>query len=204
MNNLGSMYQHGEGLPQDLHAALDCYERAAAAGCGVAMGNLGHFHTKGRAGLPADARRGFALYRRGALAGDHHAMLSLGTSYLDGRGTSRQPLRALWWYRRAAYHGAPGGLFNLGLEYRHGTIVRRDLARAEALYQEATLYRHAASAFELGSMRELGENGPVDLREALNHYTLAHRFGDADAMESVMRVLAQFRDEPGSGDEDGP
>ena len=48
MNNLGMLYEHGEGgLSRDVATARKWYERAAAGNEASAMNNLGNFYCEG-------------------------------------------------------------------------------------------------------------------------------------------------------------
>ena len=52
-NNLGVMYQYGEGVPQDYKTALKWYTLAAEQGLDLAQFNLGVFYKNGL-GVPQD------------------------------------------------------------------------------------------------------------------------------------------------------
>ena len=51
--NLGSMYDHGEGVPEDDREAVKWYRKAAEQGDAVAQYNLGAMYAKGE-GVPED------------------------------------------------------------------------------------------------------------------------------------------------------
>ena len=53
-NNLGSMYEHGQGVPQDYKEAVRLYRLAAAQGYANAQNNLGLMYANGQ-GVPVSA-----------------------------------------------------------------------------------------------------------------------------------------------------
>lgn len=67
-NLLGSMYEHGWGVPVDLRAAQAWWWRAARAGLPAAMFDLGSTLTGGR-GTPSNAELGYALMRSAYMRG---------------------------------------------------------------------------------------------------------------------------------------
>ena len=76
MNNLGTLYEHGEGVAQDYVAARKLYEQAAAKGEPMAVDNLGVLYLTGR-GVPQDLARARQLFEQAAARGSESARTHL-------------------------------------------------------------------------------------------------------------------------------
>ncbi|QEI08332.1 sel1 repeat family protein [Pigmentiphaga aceris] len=189
LNNLGSMHQHGDGLPQDMEQARMYFERAAAAGCGVAMNNLGHFHNHGRGGLVADPAAAVKWFKAGACRHDGNALVSLGYAYSKGTGVRKSPLRAIYWYRRAALAGDHKGAYNLAVGYWYGVDLMEDHRKAIGLLRASSVYDHAGTNFLLGRAQFEGLGMTKDLGEGLR---LLRRAADA-GYEQAHDYLQQTR-----------
>lgn len=58
MNNIGTFYHDGKGVPRDLNTARQWYEKALAAGSHVAAENLQVLDRRSTAGRRQDRRHG--------------------------------------------------------------------------------------------------------------------------------------------------
>src|SRR6185295_14898707 len=83
--NLGVMYRHGEGVPQDIQEAVKWYLKSAEQGYAPAQFNLGVMYRHGE-GVPQDAREAVKWYRRAAEQGHAWAQNNLGVMYEVGQG----------------------------------------------------------------------------------------------------------------------
>ena len=79
-NNLGVMYQNGEGVPQDDAEAVRWYRLAAEQGDADAQNNLGVMYQNGE-GVPQDDAEAVRWYRLAAEQGDAWAQNNLGVMY---------------------------------------------------------------------------------------------------------------------------
>ena len=68
MNQLGWLYQHSRGVPQDYQRAREWYEKSAAAGNGSGMNQLGWIYANGL-GVAKDLARAREWYEKAAAAG---------------------------------------------------------------------------------------------------------------------------------------
>ena len=84
-NNLGLMYDEGQGVPQDYAEALKWYRLAADQGNASAQYNLGVMYATWPGGA-AEPRRGVKWYRLAADQGDASAQYNLGFMYAKGQG----------------------------------------------------------------------------------------------------------------------
>ena len=60
-NNLGLMYDNGEGVPQDYAEAAKWYRKAAKQGEAIAQANLGFMYFRGE-GMPRDLTQAYMWY----------------------------------------------------------------------------------------------------------------------------------------------
>ena len=122
-------FAEGRGVPQDLAAAAEWFERAAKQGLIPAQFRLGALYEKGlgvKKSL-ADARR---LYTAAAEAGNAKAMHNLAVLYAEGFDGKPDYLTAAKWFRKAADHGMPDSQYNLGILYARGIGVDTNLPEA--------------------------------------------------------------------------
>jgi len=103
--NLGWMYQHGLGVPEDYVQAATLYRKAAEQGFANAQNQLGMLYKDGN-GVPRDDEKAATWFRKAADQGYSAAELNLGWMYANGRGVAQDYEQALSWYRKAAAQGA--------------------------------------------------------------------------------------------------
>jgi TPR repeat protein len=85
--NLGVMYDHGEGVPQNDESAVKWYTLAAEQGYALAQGNLGFMYEKGY-GVPQNDESAVKWYTLAAVQGDAKAQYNLCVMYAQRRGFS--------------------------------------------------------------------------------------------------------------------
>jgi TPR repeat protein len=131
---MGTLSEHGAGVPTDYRAAAAWYEKAAGQGLAAAQFNLGllYYHGAGAGTVAQDIDRAAKLLLPAAKAGNAMAQHLVGRMYNEGRGLARDPAEALKWTRRAADRGVPGAQFDLGLSVagRRHTVSERIAAYA--------------------------------------------------------------------------
>jgi TPR repeat protein len=100
---LGAMYHHGRGVPQDEEKAIEFYTKAAEQDHCDAQLQLGDIYLFGDA--HQDDKKAFAWYLQAANQGFHQAQTNVGTMFLTGRGVSQDNTKALEWFIKAAKQG---------------------------------------------------------------------------------------------------
>ena len=100
-NNLGAMYDKGQGVPQDYNQAASLYLQAAEQGDAVAQNNLGLMYDKGE-GVPQDYKQAVSWFRKAADQGDAKAQYNLGLMYYYGHAAPKDYVEALKWITIAA------------------------------------------------------------------------------------------------------
>ena len=103
-NNLGYMYDQGEGVVEDDREAVKWLRKAAEQGHAVAQNNLGIMFHLGRA-LPKDDREAVNWYRKAAEQGYAGAQYNLGRMYANGEGVPEDYVKAYAWFNLAAAQG---------------------------------------------------------------------------------------------------
>ena len=83
--NLGTMYQDGTGVPQDLAECARLYRLAADQGHATGQANLGMMYTNGT-GIPQDHTEAARLYRLAADQGHACGQANLGMTHANGTG----------------------------------------------------------------------------------------------------------------------
>ncbi len=121
-NNLGALYYHGKGVPEDDAEAVKWYRKAAAQGNAGAQYNLGVMYDKGL-GVPQDHAEAVKWFRKAAEQGDADAQNNLGVMYGMGRGVPQDYVQAHMWYSLAASRLPPG-------TDRDGAVKNRDIIAA--------------------------------------------------------------------------
>lgn len=105
---LGTLYYHGHGVPEDDARALLWYDRAARQGHAQAQYLLANLYAFGHATPPEghDAMRLAAQWYFEAARQNHvDAQYSLGLLFLAGSGVQQSPAEARKWLTRAARQG---------------------------------------------------------------------------------------------------
>jgi hypothetical protein len=100
-NNLGGMYEFGDGVTQDYAEAVKWYRKAAEQGNANAHYNLGTMYESGD-GVTQDYAEAVKWYRKGAEQGNASAQYRLGTMYINGMGVTQDDAEAVKWYTKAA------------------------------------------------------------------------------------------------------
>jgi TPR repeat protein len=99
--NLGTMYEAGQGVPQDYAEAVKWYRKAAEQGDAHAQNNLGTMYEAGQ-GVPQDYGEAAKWYRKAADQGAARAQYNLGVLYDKGQGVLQDYVEAHKWYDLAA------------------------------------------------------------------------------------------------------
>lgn len=150
-----SEYNHLLACMNDESVSARLYHRAAGAGNGYAMANLGYMYEMGRGGLAKDDAAAVQWYRRGADAGNGQAMASLGLMYERGRGgLAKDAVEAARWHRTGAGAGDRYAMYCLGRAYEFGLGVAKDRAEAAQWYRKSAALGHAPASERLKALGE--------------------------------------------------
>jgi len=119
----------GRGVPQDLSAAAQWFERAARQGLAPAQFRLGGLYEKGL-GVKKDLDGARRHYLAAAQAGNAKAMHNLAVLYAEGIDGKPDYQTAAKWFRKAADHGMTDSQYNLGVLFARGIGLEVNLAES--------------------------------------------------------------------------
>lgn len=141
--NMGVMHAKGDGMGQDLAAAVRWFQLAAQQGNAKAQYNLGVMHANGD-GVAADDGEALKWLRLSAKQGLAKARYSLGLMYAEGHGVARNLSVAEKWYRLAAKQGdADANRAMEALRVRGGeSPVQEGEKRSEAMHPAVSAAAH--------------------------------------------------------------
>jgi uncharacterized protein len=185
---IGTMYERGDGVPQDLAEALRWYRKAAEQGEATAETKLGSMYFDGK-GIPQDYAAAATWYRKAANQGDADAENNLGSMYFNGSGVPKDHAEAMSWYRKAAQQGNAYGQFNVGRLYTLGDGVPQDHAEAAKWYRKAAEQGYAKAQMVLGGMYVKGQGLPEDYVRAHMWVNIAaSRSSDKDTRDQCIQL----------------
>jgi TPR repeat protein len=137
--NLGLMYRHGQGVPQDYAEAVRWWRKAAEQGDGNGQSGLGSMYYEGK-GVPQDYTEAAVWYWRAADQGIAAAQAGLGVMFGRGQGVLPQDyVRAHMWSNLAASRYPPGEARNMAVHNRdelEKVMTPVELAKAQSLARE--------------------------------------------------------------------
>jgi len=149
-NELGCIYETGDGVAVDFDEAAKWYRRAADQGHAMAQGNLGYLYLVGK-GVPKDKAAAIQWWRKSADGGCAGSMFNLALSYQNGEGVEKDLAQSAKWYRAAALLGEASAMANLGLMYEKGEGVEKDDVQAYAYYKVAAFEYRNTDAYKRGA-----------------------------------------------------
>jgi TPR repeat protein len=182
---LGLMYSEGQGVPQDLAAAISWFRKAAEQDHALAQYLIGRLYAEGR-GVPQDYVQAVAWYRKAADRGHANAQNAIGFLYAKGHGVPQDYVQAAAWYRKAAEQDDVSAQFALGKMYYGGQGVPKDATAATAWFRRAAEQGHAPAQHLLGAMYS---KSLEELVQAYMWLTLAASRYGAPEKENRDRVL---------------
>jgi tetratricopeptide (TPR) repeat protein len=136
INNIGGIYEGGEGVAKNYAEAVRWYSKAVAAGEPIAMVNLGWLYEHGQ-GIAKDLAEARRLYQTAANAGVPAGMNNLGLLYLRGQGVPRDYAEARRLFEQGIALGDAANMNELGIMYVEGDGVPRNLKIAHQWYEKA-------------------------------------------------------------------
>jgi len=194
--NLGTMYQHGEGVGEDYNKAARWYRKAAAQGNANAQFGLGKLHTRG-SGVVKDYNEAARWFHKAADQGHADAQCNLGVLYLYGMLGPPNDLKSAQRFLSAAEAQGDERArellikleakkhLNLGNTYPEGIGVAQDHKKAAQCYRKASDQGDVKAQFNLGNMYFEGKGVAQDNNKAAKWYRKAAEEGDALAQGAL-------------------
>ena len=149
----GTLFENGDGVPQNAREAVYWYERAAGLDNTDAMTRLGMLHALGQGTARHDGKAFEWLQK--AAANDHiAATAALAVLHHLGRGTEKDEATAYRLTRKAAAQDQPAALYNLAVSCRHGFGTPVDGTRADRLFRQSAERGCRQAMLALAAMHE--------------------------------------------------
>lgn len=187
MNNIGILYDNGQGTEADPARAAEWFRKSAKASNPAGMNNYARMLEQGR-GTERNAKEAASWFEKAARAGLAEAQFNTGVMYERGSGVKKNEKTAAFWYSRAASSGRPEAQSRLAAIFAEGRGVKQDTSRAVALAYGAAMAGDAAS---IALLKELAKKGPE--RPAAEMYGLP--LADTDRL-SMRKALADAQMPP--------
>jgi TPR repeat protein len=111
-NNLGAMYEKGEGVTQNSFEAVKWYRKAAEQNDAAAQNNLGRVNYFGL-GVPKDNIEAMQWWLKAANQGLPEAQSSVGDMYHNAYGVVKDDIQSYMWIKLAAQQGDQRALSDL-------------------------------------------------------------------------------------------
>ena len=166
MNNLGVLYDKGQGVAENPQEAAQWFQKAAVGGHGPGMSNYGRMLEQGR-GVPRDVAEAARWFRQAADKDVADAQYNLAVLYERGEGVSQSDKDAAAWYSRAAANQQTNAVARLGQFYRDGRGVSKNATRAVLLLYGAAMEGHEAAVRDLEALAVEERKGKAAPRAAL-------------------------------------
>jgi TPR repeat protein len=177
---LGSIYYHGSGVPQDYAEAARWYEEASENGNAEAQYAIGYMHYHGQ-GVSQDYGKALLWFRKAANQGNTQSEYEIGYMYYRGNGVPRDYVEAARWFHEAADQGNAKAQDQFGYMYYRGDGVPLDYAEAARWFRKAAHQGNAGAQYDLGCVYERGEGVAQDYTEATRWFRKAADQGDERA-----------------------
>ena len=127
MRNLGFLYRHGHGVPQDHGKAREWSEKAASKGNASALRDLGRIYAG--QGVEQDYVKAREWFEKAAAMDDASALRDLGVLHANGLGVPQDFIKAREWYEKAAARDDEYAMRDLGVFTPTAREWRRTTAR---------------------------------------------------------------------------
>jgi hypothetical protein len=153
MNNIGALYEGGNGTPVNYVEAARWYQKAVDAGEPIGMVDLGWQYESGH-GVKKDYAVARRLYETAVKAGVSSGMNNLAMMYLYGQGVPRDYDEARRLYEQGAALGNDAAINGLGVLYDQGHGVAHDSRKARQLFEKAAALGNPEAKKNLRVMRK--------------------------------------------------
>jgi localization factor PodJL len=175
---IASRLAEGRGVPRDLTAAAEWFERAAKQGLAPAQVRLGSLYEKGL-GVKKNLETARRHYLSAAEAGNARAMHNLAVLHADGTDAKPDYQNSAKWFRKAADYGITDSQYNLAILYVRGIGTEPNLGEA---------YRWFAIAAREGDAEAAKKRD--DIASRLDRSTLAAARAAAEAWSAQPQIEA--------------
>ncbi|MDO8289868.1 MAG: tetratricopeptide repeat protein [Parvibaculum sp.] len=132
-----------------------------------------------------DFATAFKIWLPLAQQADLAAMRNVALMLREGKGTARDPKRALWFYEEAGSKGFTLAQINAAFMHMNGDGVTKNLEAAAFWFHTAALAGSAIAQYNLAVLYERGTGVEKNIGKALGWYALASRNGSKLAVDRL-------------------
>ena len=186
--DLGTRYQDGSGVAEDLAKAAEWFQKAATQGHLQSQKEIAWMYAKG-SGIPADAAKAMEWYQKAANQGDALAQYRLGEIYHEGWGTNKDINKAREWLEKSAIQGRVDAQYKVGLMY----LQDEDFYEAREYLEKAAIQGHTDAQYHWARMLTTGKGMKKNPNNPLLAYawaqlaaTQGHK--DAEKLRNSVRL----------------
>lgn len=146
---------------------------------------------KGKSKIKGNAsRRGTNLFSAAA-AGDAAAQFALGLRYLNGRGSRREPAKAVVLFEKAASQSLAPAQYRLASLLEKGIGTKKDIIKARALYKKAALAGNIRAMHNFAVLSAEGAGKKSDFPAAARWFRQAALHGVRDSQYNLAILYAR-------------
>ena len=185
--NLGSLYQNGKGVNQDLGQAAALYRKGCSGDAWGACFLLGVMYESG-SGVPKNQSQAIQLYNRSCQGGEGRGCTNLGAAYASGNGVPQNYAQANSLFHKACDTGVPRGCSLLGLAYHEGAGIQKDDSQAALLTRKGCEGGDPMGCNLLGVGYEFGYGVPRNKQQAVALYRQSCTAGFDAGCQNLNRV----------------
>ena len=131
----------------------------------------------------------FKIWLPLAQQADLAAMRNVGLMLREGKGTARDPKRALWFYEEAGSKGFTLAQVNAAFMHLNGDGVPKNPEAAAFWFHAASLAGSPIAEYNLAVLYERGEGVEKNIGMALGWYAIASRNGSTLAVERLTKLV---------------
>ena len=136
-----------------------------------------------------DFEAAFKIWLPLAQQADLAAMRNVGLMLREGKGTARDPKRALWFYEEAGSKGFTLAQINAAFMHMNGDGVPKNLEAAAFWFHAASLAGSPIAEYNLAVLYERGTGVEKNIGMALGWYAIAARNGSKLAVDRLAKLL---------------
>lgn len=187
MNNLGVMYQYGNGVEQSISESLIYYKRAAHFGDTMAQCSIGRIYYYGENGMEINYTEAIKWFSLSANAGYSAAQNMLAWCYYEGNGVEKDEQKAVEFFRLAAEQDNDEAQYWLSECYRIGVGVPKDESSRLVWLTKAADSGHESAIIDLSDY--YGEHD-----EAEKSFLLDQKLAEKGCSIGYWRLFCDYRD----------
>jgi TPR repeat protein len=156
---LGSIYETGNGVPQDYHKAIEWYEKSAELGNEYSAFNLGQIYYNGSGPITLDYTKAFYWNEKAALQGHDEAIYYMIKMHSFGQGTPKNKFIAADWVKVVGMGRNPAVIeYTEGRIRAEGSFTGKDISIAIMHFNDSAKLGYMPARTQLALLGEQGHS----------------------------------------------